>query len=341
MTAPGRLAVLSRDPTVQAVRVTAIGACIFGAVVLALQFARELQVFPRASLLAAVLEVPLLVVGFVLFRLARPVRPPPWIWSGAALIWGGTAAAGCALLANQGLTSLWAKSQGTQFAENWSAALSAPLNEEILKLCGVVMVVLAAPVMIRGALDGWIYGALTGLGFQLTENVTFGLNSISLSGGTDPDAAVTNSVLVRVGEGALGSHWTMTAVAGAGVGFLIARGRAGVRGGPLLAGACLVAALAMHLLFDAPFLPLAIKVAVNFVLAGGLYLVLSNSYLERANDVLAARAAAGMVTADEAANLLSRWRRRRELRRAQPGPERGLLRARQERLLAEVDGQAQ
>ena len=161
MTAPGRLAVrrlavLSRDPTVQAVRITAIAACIFGAVVLGLQFARELQVLSRREPAR---------------RGAGKCRcwwsasccsgwrgrsaPPPWIWSGAGLIWGGTAAAGCALLANQGLTSLWAKSQGTQFAENWSAPLSAPsLNEEILKLCGVVMVVLAAPAMIRGPLDG-------------------------------------------------------------------------------------------------------------------------------------------------------------------------------------------
>ena len=116
-------------------------------------------------------------------RLTLSGRRPP---SPGAL----TAAAGCALLANKGLIGLWAKGAGPQFAANWSASLSAPLNEEILKLCGVIMIVLAAPRMIQGPLDGMIFGALVGLGFQATENVTYGLNSIMLSGATDPAKAV-------------------------------------------------------------------------------------------------------------------------------------------------------
>jgi RsiW-degrading membrane proteinase PrsW (M82 family) len=338
MTAPTRLAALYQELTVRAVRITAIVACLFGAAVLAWQFGRYLPVFPAASVLAVAVELPLLVVGFVLLRLARPVRSPPTVWAAAALIWGGTAAAGCALLANQGLTSLWAKSQGPQFAANWSAPLSAPLNEELLKLCGVVMVIMAAPLLVRGALDGWVYGALTGLGFQVTENITYGLNSISLSGAADPDQAVVSSVLARVLQAGLGSHWTLTAVAGAGVGFLVARLRDGGRGGPLVAASCLLAALLMHLLFDAPYLPLAIKVAVNLLVAGGLYVVLRNSRLSRAQRLLDARVTAGLVTDDEAAGLLSRYRRRRALRQAPPGAPRELLHNRQERLLADLDG---
>jgi RsiW-degrading membrane proteinase PrsW (M82 family) len=337
MTAPQRLAALYQELTVRAVRITAIVACLFGTAVLSWQFGRYLVVFPAASVLAVAVELPLLVIGLVLLRLARPVQSPPMVWAAAALIWGGTAAAGCALLANQGLTSLWAKSQGPRFAANWSAPLSAPLNEELLKLCGVVMVIMAAPLLVRGALDGWVYGALTGLGFQVTENITFGLNSISLSGAADPDQAVVSSVLARVLHAGLGSHWTLTAVAGAGVGFLVARLRDGGRGGPLVAAACLLAACLMHLLFDAPYLPLAIKVAVNLLVAGGLYLVLRNSRLSRAQHVLDARVTAGLITHDEAASLLSRYRRRRGLRQAPPGPPRELLHNRQERLLADLD----
>jgi RsiW-degrading membrane proteinase PrsW (M82 family) len=327
--------------SVQAVRITAIVACTFGTIVLAWQFFGYLKIFPAPSLLAAGLELPLLLAGFVLLRLARPVRPPGLIWAGAAVTWGGTAAAGCALLANQGLASLWAKGAGSRFASTWSAPLSAPLNEELLKLCGVLMIVLAAPVMIRGPLDGWIYGALTGLGFQVVENVTYGLNSISLSGATDPADAVTNSFVVRVGQAGLGSHWTMTAVAGAGLGFIVLRVRGSDRGSVQKGAACIAAAVIMHLQFDAPYLPLFLKVIINFLLAGGLYLVLSNAYLDRARAALAASVAGSLATPDEAAGVLSRVQRRRQLWRLPAGRERELARARQQVLLAHIDAEAE
>ena len=331
----------SQVRSIRLVRWTAVVACCFGAIVLGVEFARYLIVFPAASLLAVALELPLLVLGFLVLRAVRPLRSPPLIWSAAALVWGATAAAGCALLANQGLASLWAKSAGSSFASSWSAALSAPLNEEILKLCGVVMVVLAAPQTISGPLGGWIYGALTGLGFQVVENVTYGLNNIGLTGGTDPVRSVAQSAAIRIGQAGLGSHWTMTAVAGTAVGFVVVRIRGGTRGGALPALACLAGAIAMHLLFDAPFLPLAIKVALNFLAAFGLYLVLVNGYLSRMHDLVAARVADGQLTDAEAAGVLSRRRRRRDWQQTPPGEQRELLRSRQERLLAELDVQAE
>lgn len=332
--------------SIRTVRITALVLCVFGAAVLAWQFVRFLVVFPGPALLAAALELPLLVGGFALARLLRPVHAPSLRWSAAALTWGATAAAGCALLANRGLISLWAKGAGTRFAATWSAALSAPLNEEILKLCGVVMVILAAPLVIRGPLDGLIFGAITGLGFQAIENVTYGLNSIVLSGATDPARAVLNSALLRVGTTGLGSHWTMTAVAGAGIGYLVQSIRAGSwrpgswRGGALPALACLATGMAMHLLFDAPAPAIPIKVVVNLVLVGALYLLLRSAYRSRARDALAAREAAGLVTRAESEYLLSRRHRRRRLRSAQSPAERGVLRARQHELLTEVDSEA-
>ena len=278
------------------------------------------------------LEIPLLVVGFVLMRLVRPVRAPAMVWSAAAVAWGGTAAAGCALLANRGLIGLWAKGAGIRFAADWSASLSAPLNEEILKLCGVLMIVLAAPLVISGPLDGMVYGALTGLGFQATENVTYGLNSIILSGATDPARAVANSVYLRVGLTALGSHWTMTAVAGAGVGFLVARGRDAT----LPAAACLLAAMVMHLLFDAPGLAIIVRVGVNFAVVAGLYLVLRHAYLDRARSLLAAWAAAGVISLDEETGLLRR-RRWGGLAKPGSGAERDRLRVRHRELVADLD----
>ena len=350
--------------SIRAVRISAALLCIFGAGVLIWEFVRFLAVFPQAGALAAVLELPLIVIGFALLRRLRPTRAPALLWSAAALVWGATAAAGCALLANQGLAGLWAKSEGIKFASDWAASLSAPLNEELLKLCGVVMVGLAAPLAVNGPLDGLVYGALTGLGFQAVENVTYGLNAILMSGGANPDRAVLNSALLRVGTAGLGSHWTMTAVAGAGAGYLILHARrrrlirdAG-RGGDasrqpgdpraarpgygllLAAAACLVAAAGMHLLFDAPVVAIEFKVAVNFALVAILYLLLSSAFLHRARGLLADAAAAGLVSTAEAGSVLSRRRRRLELRRIHALSERDKLRARQQEILAELDAGA-
>jgi protease PrsW len=327
---------LSQGQSLRLVRITAVLACLFGTGILSWQFFRLLVVFPGATLLAGVLEIPLLLVGVVLIRLVRPVRAPDLLWSGAAVAWGLTAAAGCALLANKGLIGLWARSAGPGFAANWSAPLSAPLNEEILKLCGVIMIVLAAPGMIQGPLDGMIFGALVGLGFQATENVTYGLNNIVLSGATDPGKAVINSALIRVGVTAFGSHWTMTAVAGAGVGFIVARLRSAERGGVLPAVACLLTAMAMHLLFDAPQLAIEIKVGLNFIVVVGLYVLLSNAYLNRAHQALSDWTAAGAISPDESATVLSRLRRRRALAGARP-PERTVVAARQRALVEVVE----
>jgi protease PrsW len=346
--------------SIRAVRISAALLCIFGAAVVLREFVSLLLVFPQEAALAVALELPLVLIGFALLRRLRPTRAPALLWSAAALVWGATAAAGCALLANRGLAGLWAKSEGVKFASDWSASLTAPLNEELLKLCGVVMVALAAPLAINGPLDGLVYGALTGLGFQVVENVTYGLNAILMSGGTNPDRAVLDSALLRVGTAGLGSHWAMTAVAGAGAGYLILHtrrrrlirdaSRAGVTGrqsaaGPgygllLAAAACLVTAVGMHLLFDAPVLPIELKVAVNFALVAIFYLLLSTAFLHRARELLAAAVAAGLVDAADAASVLSRRRRRRELRQIHLLADRDKLRERQQDILTKLDAEA-
>jgi hypothetical protein len=175
---------------------------------------------------------------------------------------------------------------------------------------------------------------------------------------------VLNSALLRVGTAGLGSHWTMTAVAGAGAGYLIlhtrrrrlirdaARGGypgrqpadagAGRPGrGPLpAAAACLVAAVGMHLLFDAPAVAIELKVAVNFALVAILYLLLSSAFLHRARELLSKAAAAGLLSTTEAGSVLSRRRRRQELRRNHAPAERDNLRKRQQDILTELDAEA-
>jgi protease PrsW len=325
------------DRSLRIVRLTAAVLCGFGGAIVIWTFFQFVRVFPVPTVLAIALELPLLVAGFLLVRVLRPVRNPPLLWSAAATVWGGSAAIGCALLANQGLISLWAKTAGVSFASNWSNSLSAPLNEEVLKLCGVVMVVLAAPGLIRGPLDGMVFGALTGLGFQVVENVTYGLDSIVQSGATNPVGAVTNSFLVRLST-AVGSHWAMTAVAGAGIGYLVQYGRS--RRGIAGAVGFLAVAMGMHLFFDAPRLLIGIKVTVNFVIVAAVFVWLDESYLARVRDVLRRYTVAGFVSEDEAAGMLSRAGRLRALRRADDADDRDAVRARQQDVLERVEDDA-
>jgi protease PrsW len=326
------------NPGVRSVRITAAMLCVIGAGLVAWAFHRALAVYPGATVLAAVLQLPLVIVGWWLLRLARPLSAPARKWSAAAVIWGATAATGCALSANQGLTGLWAKGAGVAFAGNWSAALTAPVNEELLKVAGVVLIAQAAPRAIRGPLDGMIYGALTGLGFQAMENFTYALNNIPLTGATDPAEAVVISTVVR-GLTSPGSHWAMTAVAGAGVGYLTARG---LRGGWPRAAACLAAAMAMHLLFDAPApgAVILLKVLLNFAVVLVLYLHLQRGYRARARAALARRVAAGAVPGVEAPTLLTRRSRRRRQRRVPVGPVRDEVRSRQLADLAGIEQEA-
>jgi len=325
--------------SIRLVEVTAVVACAFGAAVLSWQFFRFVVVFPSATVLAGTLEIPLVLFGVVMLRLLRPARPPAMTWSAAAVVWGATAAAGCALLANRGLIGLWAKAAGTRFAADWSASLSAPLNEELLKLCGVIMIILAAPAAILGPLDGLIFGALVGLGFQATENVTYGLNSIIQAGATAPARAVIDSFTIRVGLTALGSHWTMTAIAGAGAGYLVARRRGAEHGSVLPAVACLGTAMAMHLIFDAPQIAQVIKVSLNLAIVIIVYLLLAHAYLSRARLALAERVSAGAISPHEADGLLSR-RKRRQQRDQATAAERRMLSARQQSHLADVEREA-
>jgi protease PrsW len=340
--APGPAPVPAAAPPVtargvRAVQVTAVIFCLLGTTLLVLEFLPVLVVFPRATALAAALQLPLLLAGSWLLRRARPVRSPSRVWSAAAVTWGATAATGCALLANQGLTGLVGKTAGVAFASAWSAALSAPLNEELLKVAGVVLIALAAPRAIRGPVDGMVYGALTGLGFQVIENVIYSLNNIPLSGATDPAVAVTVSAVIRVFITGLGSHWGMSAVAGAGVGYLAARGP---RRGAVPAAVCLAGAMAMHFVFDAPRPPIPLKVLLDFAAVVVVYLCLRHGYRARARAVLAARVAAGTVPATEAPYLLARGWRRSRLRRTTPGAQRADVNARQQADLEDIEREA-
>ncbi|GAA2302473.1 hypothetical protein GCM10009853_068890 [Glycomyces scopariae] len=281
---------------------------------------------PSAALNVAVLLSCLAVGVWLARRVMRPVQAPPWNGTWFALMWGGLAACGIAILMNTRLLSVWSQALGLEAASDWSAALTAPLNEEVAKLAGVVLLAAVSTRLVRSAADGLAYGALVGFGFQITENFTYGLNGIVMAGGVEPFTATFQTLWIRIVLTGIGSHWAMSAVAGAGIGYLVgASGRSAARRVWVAIG-CLLLAMGMHFLFDSPFLgglagTLA-KPLINFAVVMAVYIVVRRAFRARWAAVSAEEAAAGTLTEDEERSLSRRRSRRRHLRAFPAGPER-------------------
>ena len=192
-----------------------------------------------------------LPVFLVVYALDLYEREPASLLLGA-LLWGAVAATSLAGLANDGWGLVVARVGGPEFAARWSAALTAPIVEETLKGLGVVMIYLIARDEVDDVMDGFVYGAVCGLGFAVVEDVFY---FIAVFGGRPRD--VLQGFFLRVVASGLYSHVLYTGLVGMGVGYFVTRRervplakRLGVAAG--LSG---VAALA-HFVWDSPLLDL-------------------------------------------------------------------------------------
>jgi hypothetical protein len=85
------------------------------------------------------------------------------------------------------------------------------------------MVVLVARKQINSVLDGMVYGALVGLGFQVVENIFYALNAVEMANSGDKVGPVVATFFLRGFLAGLWSHTLFSAVAGAGVAWFIVR----------------------------------------------------------------------------------------------------------------------
>jgi RsiW-degrading membrane proteinase PrsW (M82 family) len=169
--------------------------------------------------------------------------------AGAAFLYGGIVATfAMAVYANNAVISLWGKANGQQFAADWAAALTAPITEELAKASGLVLLVVLAPRLIRTAFDGLIVGAFLGLGFQVFEDMIYGINSAFTNFGVDAVASTYGTSVMRVVVG-LTSHWVYSAIFCAGLIYLIGRPAEPRRVGRGLF--LMIAAMGLHGLWDA------------------------------------------------------------------------------------------
>src|SRR5436190_296790 len=112
--------------------------------------------------LVLVYALPLCVL---IYRLDLYEREPISLAIGAFL-WGALAATALALDA-AGWDQLVARVLGQDVATRWGPALTAPLIEEALTGVGVVLIYLIARDEVDDVMDGFVYGALCGLGFAV------------------------------------------------------------------------------------------------------------------------------------------------------------------------------
>lgn len=167
--------------------------------------------------LAALL--PTLVYAFLVLSLDRYEREP-WRNLLGAFAWGAVIATLFSILLSGIANSLLRGLFGAETGGTIAVTIGAPVIEESLKGLALLGLLLLYRDEFDGVLDGLVYGALTGLGFAMTENILY-LGQAYIDRGL---AGLGQLFIAREVFGGLG-HALYTGTIGASVGW--ARGRYG------------------------------------------------------------------------------------------------------------------
>ena len=208
------------------------------------------QLSPTGWLLSwGLLIVYALPLFLVIYLLDLYEREPMSLVLGA-LIWGAVAATTLSAIANEGWGLVVAQVGDPEFAARWTAALTAPFVEELMKGAGVVLIYLIARSEVDDVLDGFVYGAMCGLGFAVVEDVFY---FVAIFGGTTE--GVLAGFYVRVVSSGLYGHVLYTGLTGMGIAYFVARrGEAPLGRRTLVAVALFAAGVAGHFVWNSPLL---------------------------------------------------------------------------------------
>jgi protease PrsW len=220
---------------------------VVGAVVLSGQISIAAAAYSGA-LISGVIAFGLLAAAYLWFiHYEDRYTTVPRKLAATGFVWGAVAAIGAfALLGNDAVMSLYSKTFGATFAYDWGAALTAPIDEELAKGAGVLLLLTLAPRLVRSPFDGLILGAFVGLGFQISEDISYAFIGAANSFG-DVGAA-WGTIVVRT-LSSIPSHWMYTGVFGAGLIWFIGRPDVPARKG--LGAGLMLTAMLMHGLWDA------------------------------------------------------------------------------------------
>lgn len=243
-------------PTSTLVRVPAfwivLGLLAVGAVRMSQIAGRFFVAYPWATVTAVALFA-LLAVPFWLFVSELDfIEREPTALLVMAFAWGGLVATTVSIPGSAALEDLIAKLGSPHLAADWGAALAGPTVEETAKTLGLVAIVLIARAQINSVLDGIVYGAMVGLGFQIVEDVVFALAAVALDGRGDHVQPVVATFLLRGFLSGVWSHTLFGALAGAGIGYLVVRRDRGAANRIGVAVLAVLGAWASHVLWNSP-----------------------------------------------------------------------------------------
>lgn len=257
-------AVQLRMPAVWMVAVlVAIGAWRIGLI-----FADAVRLYPRASAVAFVLFAAYAVPFIWVVREVDWLEREPFVLLATAFCWGGLVATAMANIGNTAAQEILAKVFSPSFADRWAPAIVGPTNEETLKALGVVAIVLLAKRHVNSVVDGFVYGALVGLGFQVVEDFVYSINSVVLAGDGDTVMPVVATFLVRGFLGGLWSHTLFTALVGAGVGYAVVRTDRPLRIRVGVAVLAYLGAWTLHFVWNSPLLRDGFGIGVGGLIGG-------------------------------------------------------------------------
>jgi RsiW-degrading membrane proteinase PrsW (M82 family) len=211
--------------------------------------AAYLYTYPVAWVLSIVLlAVTAVPAGVVIYRLDQ-FEPEPPLLVVIALLWGGVVAVTFAGFVNELTYGFLQHLVPAVTVDAWAASLIAPVNEELYKGAGLVILYLMARREFDNVMDGLVYGAFIGLGFQVVENIQYFVEN---SGGTA--RGVLEIFYVRVVLSGLYSHMLFTGFMGFGFAYFITQvgRRLGRRLGVF--ALCIVLSWAAHFVWNSPWL---------------------------------------------------------------------------------------
>lgn len=302
---------------------------LFGALVFGLEQAAMASLATAWALSWGLILVYAVPVAFLIYRIDLFEREPKSMLAGA-ILWGGVVATGVAMFANEAWLSVVGKVASPDFAAQWGAALVGPGVEETLKLMGVVTLFLIASSEFDGVMDGFVYGAMVGLGFTVVEDISyFFLAAAAVPGTVSQTGPVFDTFLIRVGAGGLYGHVLFTGLTGMGFAYLVTQHRVPLSRRILGAALCVAAGVAAHAVWNSPITDFvlntsgggdpsvlqwiafgALKGMPFLILLGVLVYLATRSEERDYRAIVAGEPDPMVVTDDEMKSLGSLWARR-------------------------------
>ncbi len=213
---------------------------------------RFLTTYPKATLTALLLFGLLAVPFWLLVSELDFLEREPTGLLVLAFAWGALVATAVSIPGSAALDDLVAKLGSPHLAADWGAAIAGPTVEESAKTLGVVAIVLIARAQVNSVLDGVVYGAMVGLGFQIVENIVYAIGAVAFAGQGDQVQPVVTTFLLRGILAGIWSHTLFGALAGAGIGYLVVRRERAPTHRIFVAALAFLGAWASHMLWNSP-----------------------------------------------------------------------------------------